>query len=334
MAPCLSVRAEVSTRDIGLSFRVSRADSSRIMYDHVASPPRPKPGSALRALWATLAGILLLLGGVAYAANLYFESELERGATRDARKLTIDVIQPLLSPADASAPIRGARYDQILASLEENVLAGPINRVRLWRADGTILFADDPSLVGSREAGMRDDIHAVTAGTSQSQVQGDRFRTLTSIRVGEPAILLAVELGRSHAALVEPASERWQPWVIRAGVAAGVCVALYVATALFFGVFAAMKRRPKTAKAKSRDSDRSGRKAPKDAAPGDAELPPYMQAGFQDEFQSRKLAEEALAAAERQRDALVERVRVLELELEAARNKANGQESRPALPTS
>lgn len=304
------------------------------MYDHIASPPRPKPGSALRALWATLAGILLLLGGVAFAANLYFESELERGATRDARKLAIEVIQPLLSPADASAPIRGARYDQILASLEENVLAGPINRVRLWRADGTILFADDPALVGDRDAGMRDDIHAVTAGTSGSQVLGDRFRTLTSIRVGEPAILLAVELGRSHAALVEPASRRWDPWVMRAGVGAGVCVALYIATAVFFGVFGALKRRPKTAKAKSRDADRSGRKARKDAAPGEAELPPYMQAGFQDEFQSRKRAEDALAAAERQRDALLERVRVLELELEAARSKANGQESRPALPTS
>jgi hypothetical protein len=216
------------------------------MYDHIASPPRPKPGSALRALLATLAGILLLLGGVAYAANLYFESELERGATRDARKLAIDVIQPLLSPADASAPIRGARYDQILASLEQSVLAGPINRVRLWRADGTILFADDPALVGRREADMRDDVHAVTAGTSESLVLGDRFRTLTSIRVGEPPILLAVELGRSHPALVAPASERWHPWVVRAGVAAGVCVALYVATALFFLLFGAFRRRSRT----------------------------------------------------------------------------------------
>lgn len=304
------------------------------MYDHVVSPPRPKPGSALRALWATLAGIFLLLGGVAYAANLYFESELERGATRDARKLAIDVIQPLLSPADASAPIRGARYDQILASLEDNVLAGPINRVRVWRGDGTILFADDPSLVGTRDADMRDDI-PVTAGASESRVLGDRFRTLTPIRVGEaPPILLAVELGRSHAALVEPASERWNPWVLRAGVAAGVCVALYVATAVFFGVFGAFKRRAKSTKPKSADAGRSGRKAQKDATPADAELPPYMQAGFQDEFQSRKRAEDALAAAERQRDALAERVRVLELELEAARNKANGQESRPALPAS
>lgn len=309
------------------------------MYDHISSPPRPKPGSALRALWATLAGILLLLGGVAYAANLYFASELERGATRDARKLAIDVIQPLLSPTDASAPIRGARYDQILASLEQKVLAGPINRVRLWRVDGTILFSDDPSLVGDREADMRDDIHAVTAGTSESQVLGDRFRTLTSIRVGEPQvgeppILLAVELGRSHGSLVAPASERWQPWVVRAGVGAGVCVALYVLTWVFFAVFGTMKRRPKTAKVKSREADRGGRKASKDGVPADGELPTYMQAGFQDEFQSRKRAEDALAAAERQRDALTERVRVLELELEAARNKANGQESRPVLPTS
>jgi hypothetical protein len=302
------------------------------MYDHIASPPRPKPGSALRALWATLAGILLLLGGVAYAANLYFASELERGAARDARKLAIDVIQPLLSSADASAPIRGARYDQILSSLEQNVLAGPINRVRVWRADGTILFADDPSLVGDREVDMRADI-PVTAGASESQVLCDRFRTMTSIRVGEPPILLAVELGRPHEAVVAPARERWQPWVVRAGVAAGVCVALYILTWVFFGVFGAMKRHPKTAKVKSREADRGGRKAPKDGIPADGELPPYMQAGFQDEFQNRKRAEDALAAAERQRDALLERVRVLELELEAARNKANGQESRPALPT-
>src|SRR5688572_31105721 len=246
------------------------------MYDHIASPPRPKPGSALRALWATLAGILLLLGGVAYAANLYFASELERGAARDARKLAIDVIQPLLSPADASAPIRGARYDQILSSLEQNVLAGPINRVRLWRADGTILFADDPSLVGDREVDMRADI-PVTPGASESEVLGDRFRTLTSIRVGEPPILLAVELGRPHEALVAPASERWQPWVVRAGVGAGVCVALYVLTWVFFGVFGTIKRHPKPAKVKSREADRGGRKAPKDGVPADGELPPYMQ---------------------------------------------------------
>jgi hypothetical protein len=303
------------------------------MYDHIVSPPKPKPGSALRALWATLAGIFLLLGGVAFAANLYFESQLERGATRDARKLAIDVIQPLLSPADASAPIRGARYDQILASLEQNVLAGPINRVRVWRTDGTILFADDPELVGRRESAMRDDVHAVTAGTSESQVLGDRFRTLTSIRVGEPPILLAVELGRSHAALVAPASERWHPWVVRAGVAAGVCVALYVATALFFSMFGALTRRSKAAKPKPADAGRSGRKAPKDAAPVDADAPAYMQPGFQDEFQTRKRAQDALASVERQRDSLIERVRMLEQELEAARSKANGLEaSQTGLP--
>jgi hypothetical protein len=304
------------------------------MYDHIASPPKPKPGSALRALWATLAGIFLLLGGVAYAANLYFESELERAATRDARKLAIEVIQPLLSPADASAPIRGARYDQLLASIDQSVLAGPVNTVRLWRADGTILFADDPSLVGDRDADMRDDIHAVTAGTSQSQVLGDRFRVLTSIKVGEPPILLAVELGRSHSAVVAPASERWHPWVVRAGVAAGVCVVLYVATALFFSLFGTITRRAKSAKPKLADAGRSGRRAQKDPAPPEPDIPAYMQPGFQDEFQSRKRAEDALAAAERERDGLRERVRVLELELEAARNKANGQESRPALPTS
>jgi hypothetical protein len=316
-----------------LSSRATGTDTSWTMYDHIASPPRPKRGSALRALWATLAGIFLLLGGVAYAANLYFESELERAATRDARKLAIEVIQPLLSPADASAPIRGARYDELRASLEQSVLAGPINRVRLWRVDGTILFADDPSLVGDREADMRDDIHAVTAGASETRVLGDRFRTLTSIKVGEPPILLAVELGRSHSALVAPASERWHPWIVRAGVAAGVCVALYIATAVFFSLFGAFTRRSRSAKPKSADAGRSARKARKDSEPADADAPAYMQPGFQDEFQTRKRAEEALASVERQRDGLLERIRVLELELEAVRSKESGSEaSRPGIP--
>lgn len=298
------------------------------MYDHVASPPRPKPGAALRALWATLAGILLLGGGVAYAATVYMESELERAATRDARKLAVDVIQPMLVPSDAAAPIRGGRYDELLASFEQRVLAGPINRVRLWRPDGTILFADDPALVGRREPEMREDLNAVTGSASQSGVVGDRFRTLTMVRVAEQPVFLAVELGRSHSALVAPASERWRPWMVRAGVGAGVCVALYVATAVFFGLFGTFRRRPKAAKAEKPKPARTARKASAEPAEdGDPEQPAYMQAGFQEEFQARKRAEEALASVEKHRNDLIERVRILEQELEQVRSKANGQEA-------
>jgi hypothetical protein len=302
---------------------------------YVAAPlsKRQKLGRELRALWGTLAAIFVLGAGVAYGATWYTQGELEREATKDARKLSIDVLQPMLVPSDAASPIRGERYEQLLGYVDERVMAGPINRVRLWRPDGTIVFADDPTLVGRRDPGMRDDIHAVIAGTSESVVQGDRFRTLTLVRLGEPPVLVAVELGRSHAAIVERARDRWYPWAIRAGVAAGVCVALYIGTVIAFGLFGALKDRvkPKTRK----EPAQPGRKRVQGHAAAkakEADVPAYMMPGFQEQVQARQRAEDSLEALERERNDLRERVRRLESELEEAkRGLPEKERSAPAM---
>lgn len=289
-------------------------------------------GPQLRALWAMLTMTLLLGAGVAFGATRYIQSDLERDATRDARKLAVDVIQPMLVPSDAAGPIRGARYDQLLAAVEDRVLAGPINRVRIWRADGTVLFSDDLSDVGERVPEMRDDIHAAVAGTAESAVAGERYRTLTSVRVGEPPIVLAVELDRSHPAIVERSRARWYPWAIRAGVGAGVCLGLYVATVLLFGLLGALKRRPRRARKPGREGRKAAGSAPAEL---DESLPIYMQPGFQQEVQARHRTEEALAAAERERRDLRERVRRLEAELDEARRRLEEHKpSQPALPAS
>jgi hypothetical protein len=303
------------------------------MYAAAPLSKRQKLGRELRALWGTLATIFVLGAGVAYGATWYTQGELEREATRDARKLAIDVLQPMLIPSDAASPIRGERYEQLLGYVEERVLAGPINRVRLWRPDGTIVFADDPAFVGRRDPGMRDDIHAVIAGTSESVVRGDRFRTLTLVRLGEPPVLLAVELDRSHSGIVERARDRWYPWAIRAGVAAGVCVALYIVTVIGFAVFGRLKGRVRPAPRK--EPAQPGRKTPQAHAAAkakDADLPAYMIPGFQEQVQARQRAEDSLEALERERNDLRERVRRLEAELEEARRGLPEKErSAPAL---
>jgi hypothetical protein len=143
-------------------------------------PDRRHRGRQLRDVFITLALIFLVGAGAAYGVTRYLQSELESDANRDARKLSVDVLQPLLIPADAQGPVQGARYDELLAAVDQRVLAGPINGVLLLAQDGTVLFADRPSLVGDHEPALRDDIHAVIAGTSQSSVDGDRFRTLTA----------------------------------------------------------------------------------------------------------------------------------------------------------
>jgi hypothetical protein len=290
-------------------------------------------GSKLRSLWAMLVMILLLVAGVALGATRYIQSDLERDATRDARKVVTDVIGPMLVPADAASPIRGPRYEALLAAVEEHVLAGPINRVRLWRADGTILFADDPDLVGQRDPEMRDEIHAAVAGTAESWVAGARFRTLTSVRVGDPPVVLAVELDRSHPAIVEQSRERWYPWAIRAGVGAGISLGLYVATVLVFALLDALVRRRAARRRDPARNGHSGRGRASTQEP-DESLPIYMQPGFQEEVQARHRTQEALAAAERERRDLRDRARQLEAELEEAKRRLEEPEpSRPASPT-
>jgi hypothetical protein len=281
-------------------------------------------------LWATLAVICLVGAAAAYGVTRYLQSELEADATRDARKLSIDVLQPLLVPADADGPIRGARYGVLGSEVEERVLAGPISAVKLWAADGTIVFADHRDLVGEREAAMRDDIHSVIAGTSQSVVEGDRFSTLTVLEVGNPPTLLVAELVRSHAAIVEGSRETWYPWMERAITGAIVCFVLFVATAIGFFAFGVVARRTQRTREPAavvnangsaphrRDPAKPERRAP---AAHDDDVPAYMLPGFREEVESRQRVEEELKATRSERDALLERLRRLEAELEQARSQ-------------
>jgi hypothetical protein len=270
-------------------------------------------GRDLRALCATLAVICLLGAGVAYGATRYLQTELEADATRDARKLTMDVLRPLLLPRDATAPIRAARYEEFLDSVHERVLAGPIVGLKLWAADGTILFATNQDQVGDREPAMREDLHDVIGGASRSVVEGDRFRTFTSMRIGEPPTIVTAELVRSHAAIVEKSRERWYPWVPRALMAAAVFAAFYVATAILFAIAAALRRWARRRKVSGREAppipgSRAGRPA--------EDLPAYMTPGFREMVESRQEMELEMATALQERDELATRLRGIETQTE------------------
>ncbi len=288
----------------------------------------------IRALWATLAVIALLGAGAAFGATRYAQIDAERDATRDAHRLAIDVLQPLLLPADTQSPVRGVRYDELLASVRERVLAGPINGVRLWRADGTVLFSDEPALVGTHVPEMREDVHQAIAGTSLGDVSGDRFRTLTSLRVGEPPTVVAVELDQSHAALVEAAVARWDPWMDRALTAAAVFGALWFVTAIVAAVLMVVRRRASRPGAPATAAIPHRAAIPRDPAdapplrtiPGAGNvLPGYMDPGFQEQVEGRRRAEEELELAMQERDALRERVRKLEEQVQ----HGNGRSSEP-----
>ena len=283
-------------------------------------PDRRHRGRQLRDVFITLALIFLVGAGAAYGATRYLQSGLESDATRDARKLSVDVLQPLLVPADAQGLVQGARYDELLSAVDERVLAGPINGVLLLAQDGTVLFADQPSLVGDHEPALRDDIHSVIAGTSQSSVDGDRFRTLTALEIGSPPTLVAAELVRSHPAIVEESREVWYPWVGRAITAAIVCFGLALVTAIVFATIGVLGRRS----ARQRSTVESPRLRRKKAgADADENAPAYLHPSFKDEVAARRQVEDELRAIQHERDALAARVQRLEAELDGLKTHSS-----------
>lgn len=283
-------------------------------------PDRRHRGRQLRDVFITLALIFLLGAGAAYGATRYLQSGLESDATRDARKLSVDVLQPLLVPADAQGLVQGARYDELLSAVDERVLAGPINGVLLLAQDGTVLFADQSSLVGDHEPALRDDIHSVIAGTSQSSVDGDRFRTLTALEIGSPPTLVAAELVRSHPAIVEESREVWYPWVGRAITAAIVCFGLALVTAIVFATIGVLGRRS----ARQRSTVESPRLRRKKAgADADENAPAYLHPSFKDEVAARRQVEDELRAIHHERDALAARVQRLEAELDGLKTRSS-----------
>jgi hypothetical protein len=267
-----------------------------------------------------LAMIFLVGAGAAYGATWYRQSELEADATRDARRLSLDVLQPLLVTTDAQGPVRGVRYDELLAAVDERVLAGPINGALLLAQDGTVLFADQAALVGDHQPALRDDIHAVISGTSQSSVDGDRFRTLTVLEIGSPPTLVAAELVRSHSAIVEESREPWYPWVGRAITAAIVCFGLALVTAIVFSVIGVLARRSARRRSAVAAPRQQRKKADRVA---DETLPAYMQPSFKDEVAARRRAEEELNAIQHERDALAVRVQRLEAELDRLKDRSS-----------
>lgn len=264
-------------------------------------------GKDLRALWATLAVICLLGAGVAYGVTRYRLMELEQQAGRDARKLAVDVIQPALTSDDVSAPIRGERLSEVRSAIEAKVLEGPVTAVRIWSADGTIVYSDDPKVIGEQDAAIRGEIHAPNAGTTvHGFTTGDRFHSLVVMHVGKAETPTAAELVRSHAALVAEARDPWYPWVARSIRFAIAFAVIYVVTWVAFSAFGIVRRGVARRKAEA-EKEPPVIPGNRKSVP-DEDLPAYMQPGFQQEVEARRQAEAEAASARAERDELARRL--------------------------
>lgn len=121
---------------------------------------RPRPGarptgtgtSTRQVLVQLVVGVLVILVlitlGGSWAARRLAEREAVNDAAGIADVLADTVVQPALT--DALLDGDGAARDRFDRVVREQVLGRSVVRVRIWGADGAVLYADQSELVGRR----------------------------------------------------------------------------------------------------------------------------------------------------------------------------------------
>ncbi len=113
--------------------------------------------------------IALLL--VAVAALLLFQRVGEEEAIRDARTLTQGVGNAAIEPNLSAALVAGdpkalARFDRLV---RRHVLRDGVVRVKLWTADGRVVYSDERRLIGARYPPSAEDREALASNRVEAE---------------------------------------------------------------------------------------------------------------------------------------------------------------------
>jgi signal transduction histidine kinase len=122
-------------------------------------------GLLLRFAAGSLGAFLLIGAGVmaTTVANVRHRAELEANA--HAVFVADAVLGPALNGVDLRAPLSGEPYAQLDSIVRNRILSDGYDvRVKIWRADGTILYSDAQEIVGKRFAGEADELTEAITG--------------------------------------------------------------------------------------------------------------------------------------------------------------------------
>ncbi len=119
----------------------------------------------------TLAGLIaVVIVGVATAVAS--QRVGKREAIVDARTQTIALAQGFIEPAltnglERRDPAAVAKIDKVV---KRDLLKGSLVRVKIWTSDGTIVYSDEPRLIGSRYTLGPDELAALNQGLIEAEV--------------------------------------------------------------------------------------------------------------------------------------------------------------------
>jgi signal transduction histidine kinase len=109
---------------------------------------------------------------VAIALSVASRRVGEREAIVEARTEALVKAQGLVEPAITDGILDGD--PEAVASLDDvvrdDVVVGSLVRVKVWSEDGTILYSDEPRLIGSNYGLGKEDLEAIEAGVVEAEV--------------------------------------------------------------------------------------------------------------------------------------------------------------------
>ena len=162
--------------------------------------------------------VFVLVGiAITYFRARDLRAREEQAAASRAVLIADEMVAPLLSTRSLATPLTGARYalvDAVVERAKHNDTG--IERVKVWSPDGTILYADDPALVGLHPQTEADLQEAIDEGVVKSDISdlsgaenvGERalaarlFETYVPVRASQDgAVVGVIEVYRDYAAI-------------------------------------------------------------------------------------------------------------------------------------
>ncbi len=112
-----------------------------------------------------ITGLIAMLG-VVFGVVLLVRHDVREDAVREARDITVAAGRAAIAPVLTDAVLRGdPQALQVLdTNVRERVLSDTLVRVKVWTADGTIVYSDDAALIGKTFALGADDLAVLHNG--------------------------------------------------------------------------------------------------------------------------------------------------------------------------
>jgi signal transduction histidine kinase len=128
-------------------------------------------GEILRPVAVFALSGLVVLALVAVAGAIAIRSLSTSEAVRDARRLTTITGHGIVEPALTTGVVRGdpaaiAKLDRII---RRRVLAPDVARIKIWNAEGKILYSDEPLLIGRRFTLGGDELSALRVKSAATE---------------------------------------------------------------------------------------------------------------------------------------------------------------------